>query len=108
MWGGYVRSLNRRRRKQLLNPFTKLIKLTSSSASPPEPLPKLTRSFVFSSVLSGTVHLASPHEGRCSVTFISKQYVPSICAGPAASELSEQPVSAGKSHFSSIFCKQGI
>lgn len=58
--------------------------------------------------LNGTVHLVSPHEGRCSVTFISKQYVPSICAGPAASELSEQPVSAGKSYFSSIFCKQGI
>lgn len=47
-------------------------------------------------------------QGRCSVTFISKQYVLSICAGPAASELSEQPVSAGKSYFSSIFCKQGI
>lgn len=56
----------------------------------------------------GTVHLVSPHEGRCCVTFISKQYVPSICAGPAASELSEQPVSSGKSYFSSRFCIQGI
>lgn len=87
--------------------FYKAHNLTGSFAGQARRLHEPTRSFLFKG-LSGAVHLVSPHEGRCSVTFISKQYVPSICAGPAASELSEQPVSAGKSYFSSIFCKQGI
>lgn len=42
------------------------------------------------------------------MTFISTQYVPSICPEPAARKLREQLVSAGTLHFSSVFYNQGI
>lgn len=42
------------------------------------------------------------------MTFISEQYVPSICPEPAAPELREQGVSAGALYLSSVFYKQGM
>lgn len=50
---------------------------------------------LFSMLLSHTTCPFSPHEGRYTVTFISEQYVPSICPEPAAPELREKQVSAG-------------
>lgn len=50
----------------------------------------------------------SPHEGRYTVTFISEQYVPSICPEPAAPELREWRVSAGTLYLSSAFYIQVI
>lgn len=49
----------------------------------------------------------SPHEGRYTVTFISEQYVPSICPETAAPELREWRVFAGTLYLSSAFYKQG-
>ena len=40
--------------------------------------------------LSHTTCPLSPHENRDTMTFITEQYVPSICPEPAAPELREQ------------------
>lgn len=58
---------------------------------------------LFSKLLTHTTCPFSPHEGRYTVTFISEQYVPSICPEPAAPKLRELRVSAGMFYFSSVF-----
>lgn len=42
------------------------------------------------------------------MTFISEQYVPSICPEPAAPELRERRVSTGTLYLFSVSYKQGI
>lgn len=71
-----------------------LLKLSSLMALS-EWLPDWTCCFCFSKCLSHTTCPFSPHEGQYTVTFISGQYVPSICPEPTAPKPKEQLFSAG-------------